>query len=166
MSKQSGSRNLSEIEIVSIENLLNDGKSPTEIGRLLGRDPSGIRKEIKQFSSYFGYKKYCDLCLNKEYCNIGFLCKTIKDYKKCSSCKECDSAAFQCADYRIKINCKTLDKIHVCNSCARKEDCEVTYRYIAFQAITKHDACQNRSHVPLKFENLPEDFIDYLSDRI
>ena len=166
MSKSINDRNLSELEITAIEQYLNDGKCPAQIGRLLGRDPSGIRKEIKNFSSYFGYRKICSLCLRKEECKIGYLCRKIKDYKKCSKCKACEKAASLCPHFRIEIDCERLKKIHVCNNCEKKKECEVTLRYIAFQAVIKHEAVQNSSHVPLKFEQLPKEFLDYLSDRI
>ena len=166
MAKSMNDRNLSEIEITSIELYLNEGKLPSEIGKLLGRDPSGIRKEIKNFSSYFNARKNCELCLDFSECRMSFLCKDIRDYKKCVSCKGCQKAAVICPDYRLEIHCDILEKKHVCNACDKKGQCKVTYRYIAYQAIIKHEAAQNRSHVPLKYEDLPEDFLDYLSDRI
>ncbi|MBQ2659253.1 MAG: IS30 family transposase [Erysipelotrichaceae bacterium] len=166
MSKASDDRNLSDIEIAAIEQYLNDGKSPAEIGRLLGRDPSGIRKEIKNFSSFFGSRKICDLCLNRKECKIGFLCNNVKDYTRCSRCKGCEKAATVCSGFRITLECDLLKKKHICNSCQKKESCKVTLRYIAYQSILKHEAAQNRSHAPLKFECLPQEFQDYLSDRI
>ncbi len=166
MSKSAYDRNLSELEIVAIEEGVNDGLSPAEIGRRLNRDPSGIRKEIRNFSSYFGSKKECSVCLNRDSCRIGFLCEKIRNYERCSSCKDCSSAGSRCPFLKIRINCARLEKKHICNCCEKKDKCEITIRYIAYQAIIKHEAAQNRSHVPLKFEVLPQDFLDYLSDRI
>ena len=166
MSKSKHDTNLSEREIVFIEQGLNEGLSPAKIARQLGRDPSGIRKEIKMYSSYYGSRKQCALCLNRIKCSVSFLCQPIKDYKKCSCCKGCFDAAAKCAMFRIRIECKILEKKHVCNACKEKSECQISYRYIAFQAILKHEAAKNRCHVPLKFEKLPEDFLDYVSDRV
>ena len=166
MSKSRNDRNLSENEIVFIEQSLNEGQIPAEIARQLGRDPSGLRREIRTYASYFGSRKHCELCLDRPECKISFLCHPIKDYKKCSSCKKCDDAASRCAFFRIEMQCEILKKKHVCNGCKQKSECELTYRYIAFQAILKHEAAKNRSHVPLKFEDLPEEFLDYVSGRL
>lgn len=166
MSKAKNDRNLSEIEITAIEQWLNEGKSPAEIGRRLDRDPSGIRKEIRNYSSYFGSKKLCSMCDGYQTCRIGFLCEKIKDYRKCAECKKCGYAAARCSRYRLVIDCELLKKKHVCNACKKKGECEITYRYIAYQAILKHEAAQNSNHVPLKYMDLPEKFVDYLSGRI
>ena len=45
MSKSLNDKNLSDLEISNIEFYLNAGDTPAEIGRKLGRDPSGIRRE-------------------------------------------------------------------------------------------------------------------------
>ena len=65
MAKSKNDRNLSEIEITSIELYLNEGKLPSEIGKLLGRDPSGIRKEIKNrtLRSFLYYVPYVTLAV-------------------------------------------------------------------------------------------------------
>ena len=122
MSKSRNDRNLSENEIVFIEQSLNEGLIPVEIARQLGRDPSGIRKEIKSYSSYFGSKKHCELCLEKKECKISFLCHPIKDYKKCSSCKKCDDAASRCAFFRIEMQCEILKKKHFDRETASPEE--------------------------------------------
>lgn len=57
MSKNINNKNLSDLEIANIEFYLNAGNTPAEIGKKLGRDPSGIRKEIKNYSFYTGTKK-------------------------------------------------------------------------------------------------------------
>ena len=45
MSKSINDKNLSDLEIGNIEYYLNAGDTPAEIGRKLGRDSSGIRKD-------------------------------------------------------------------------------------------------------------------------
>ena len=65
MGRNYSNKNLSELEMGNIEFYLNENKSPTDIARLLSKDPSGIRKEIKRYSSYFGSARKCSNCLNK-----------------------------------------------------------------------------------------------------
>ena len=166
MSKYVNSNNLSELEINQIELSLNDGLKPSEIGQLMDRDPSGIRKEIKNYSTYVGIRRNCKECLNKDDCNIHYLCKEVKDHKKCSRCKSCDKAANICPGFKINIDCELLKKKKVCNNCDLKSKCEITLRYIAYQAILKHKSCKNNSHSSIKLKDFPSEYIDYLSGRI
>lgn len=59
MPKNTNDKNLSDLEIGNIEYYLNAGDTPAEIGRKLNRDPSGIRKEIKNYSFFTGTGKKC-----------------------------------------------------------------------------------------------------------
>ena len=49
MSRNYSNKNLTELEMGNIEFYLNNNKSPAQIGLLLKKDPSGIRKEIKKY---------------------------------------------------------------------------------------------------------------------
>ena len=166
MSKNVNNKNLGDLEIGNIELYLNAGDSPAKIGRKLGRDPSGIRKEIKSYSFFTGVGKKCVLCLNKDNCNVHYLCNPVPNRKNCSSCKYCKDAARQCFDFKVDIDCDLLKKKHICNGCERQFKCKITYTYNAYNAIIQHKAKSNESHVPLKIENLPESFKEYLSKKI
>lgn len=166
MSKNINDKNLSYLEIGNIEYYLNAGDTPAEIGRKLGRDPSGIRKEIKNYSFYTGTGKKCILCLNKENCTMHYLCNPVPNRKNCSSCKYCEDAAKVCPNFKVEIDCEKLEKKHVCNGCKKQYKCKITYTYNAHNAILQHQAIMNESHVPLKIESLPESFIDYLAKKI
>ena len=166
MSKNINNKNLSDLEIGNIELYLNAGFSPAEIGRKLDRDPSGIRKEIKNYAFFTGIGKKCVLCVNKEECNVHYLCNPVPNRKNCSSCKYCKDAAKKCFDFKVDIDCELLKKRHICNGCERQFKCKITYTYNAYNAIIQHKAKLNESHVPLKIENLPDSFKEYLAKKI
>lgn len=69
MSRNYSNKNLTELEMGNIEFYLNNNKSPAKIELLLKKDPSGIRKKIKKYSSYFGEAIKCSSCLNKDNCH-------------------------------------------------------------------------------------------------
>ena len=126
MGRNYSSKNLSELEIGNIEFYLNENKSPADIARLLSKDPSGIRKEIKKYSSYFGSARKCSNCLNKDNCYEKYLCDKILDKIKCSKCKYCVQAVKICPNYKVIIECELLKKNHtvihrkyVCNLLVR-----------------------------------------------
>ena len=54
MGRNYSNKNSTILEIGNIEFYLNARKNPTDISKILGRDASCIRKEIKNYSSYFG----------------------------------------------------------------------------------------------------------------
>ena len=58
-------KNLTELEIGNIEFYLNENKSPAEIAKILSKDSSGIRKEIKKYSSNYGNKGNAQIVLIK-----------------------------------------------------------------------------------------------------
>ena len=64
MGRNYSNKNLTELELGNIEFYLNDKKGFTEIGRLLNKDESTIRKEVKNYSSFCGEKRKCSNVLN------------------------------------------------------------------------------------------------------
>lgn len=95
-----------------------NSKSPADTTRLLDKDSSGIRKEIKKYSSYFGEARKCSNCLNKDDCHQKYLCENIIDSVKCSQCKFCKKVVKICPNYKVNIDCELLKKNHhVCNGC-------------------------------------------------
>lgn len=168
MSRNYSNKNLTILELGNIEFYLNDGKSPAEIGKILNRDPSGIRKEIKHYSSYFGVARKCSNCLNKDNCHQKFLCENIIDKLKCSQCKFCVNAVKYCPNCKVENDCELLKKNHhVCNGCELYHKCKkVKIKYQAETAIKKHDIVQRVSRTDTKANKVPQDYKDYLSDRI
>ena len=149
MSKCKNNKNLSELEICNIEFYLNENKSPAEIGRILSRDPTTIRKEIKKFSTFCGHGRKCSLCSNRRDCHVHYLCFPIEDRVFCASCRHCKKTAKICPYFKRLIDCERLDKKHICNGCESIRTCSITYRYIGKYAIMQHKALQNVSHTQL-----------------
>lgn len=168
MGRNYSNKNLTELEIGNIEFYLNENKSPAEIAKILSKDPSGIRKEIKKYSSYFGKQRKCSNCLNKNNCHQKYLCDIIINKTKCSQCKYCTHAVKICPNYKINIECELLKKNHhVCNSCELYHKCNsVKIKYHAETAIKMHNAIQRISRIDTKADKVPQEFKDYISDRI
>lgn len=168
MGRNYSNKNLSNLELGNIEFYLNEGKSPAEIGRLLDKDPSGIRKEIKKYSSYFGNQRKCSNCLNKNDCHEKYLCEKIIDKIRCSVCKYCTHAVKICPNYKVNIDCELLKKNHhVCNGCELYLKCNnVKIKYHAITAIKMHDAVQRVSRIDVKLDKFPIEFKDYIVHRI
>ena len=168
MGRNYSNKNLTILELGNIEFYLNEGKGFTEIGRILERDESTIRKEVKHYSSYFGVARKCSNCLNKDNCHQKFLCENIIDKLKCSQCKFCGNAVKYCPNYKVENDCELLKKNHhVCNGCELYHKCKkVKIKYHAESAIKKHDIVQRVSRTDTKADKIPQDYKDYLSDRI
>lgn len=165
MGRNYSNKNLTELEIGNIEYYLNNKLCPAEIGLKLNRDPSGIRKEIKNYSSFFGEARKCTNCLNKDNCHEKYLCEKIVDKIKCAQCKYCHHAVKICPNYKIQVNCELLKKNHhVCNRCDLYHKCKsVKIKYHAETAIKKHNAVQRISRIDVKLDKFPQEFKTYIS---
>lgn len=165
MSKQNNTKNLSALEMLEIEVRLDQGSPPSEIARAIGRDPSGIRKEIKNFGTYLTQRgsARCVQCVNLSGCTSKFMCDTIRSHQICSLCRGCEKAPMICPEYELFIDCQKLDKIHACNSCDKIKKCPATYRYLGKYAADKHNSLMNMSHRKLKAEDLPRDYLEYIA---
>ena len=168
MGRNYSNKNLSILEIGNIEFYLNEGNGYSEIGRLLNKNESTIRKEIKKYSSYFGSQRKCSNCLNKNNCHQKYLCEKIPDKIKCSQCKFCSYAVKVCPNYKVNIECELLKKNHhVCNGCELYLKCKnVKIKYHAETAIKMHNAVQRVSRIGTKVDSFPQEFKDYLSKLI
>ena len=168
MGRNYSNKNLSALEIGNIEFYLNERKGYSEIGKILGKNESTIRKEVKKYSSYFGSQRKCSNCLNKNNCHQKYLCEDIKDKVKCSQCKYCSEAIKVCPNYRVIIDCELLKKNHqVCNGCELYLKCKkVKIKYHSETAIKMHNAVQRVSRIGTKVDSFPQEFKDYLSKLI
>lgn len=167
MSKHKSNKQLTDLDRLQIEVLLNQGYSPAEIARQLGRDPSGIRKEILRFGSWLeGSRRKCARCLHYLDCTMHYMCPTLKNRSICSSCRHCSDAAIVCPNYKVSSNCTLLKKRHICNGCENLLSCIVTYRYIAKNAISQHRSLMNFTHRDLKIDSFPDQFLQYVGTLI
>lgn len=152
MGRNYSNKNLSILEMGNIEFYLNEGKGFSEIGVILQKDESTIRKEIKKYSSYFGETRKCSTCLNKNNCHQKYLRDKFVDKIKCSQCKFCIKAVKICPQYKAMVKCELLKKNHhVCNGCELYLKCKkVKIKYHAETAIKMHDAVQRVSRIGTK----------------
>ena len=103
-----------------IEKLLNEGKSVTEISKILRRDRSNIGREIMKHRIVFYPSTYNNShpCTKYETCNI-------KEY-------EC---YIHCKNIETNLCPKLASTTHVCNSCNSKKGCRYAkYYYKALEA--------------------------------
>lgn len=164
MSKHKLDTKLSELDYLQIELSLNDGYLPADIGRMINRDPSGIRKEISLYGVWIeGSIRKCSRCIHYRDCAMHYMCKNLRTRSICSVCRHCSTAPTICPYYEVTCDCKTLTKRHICNGCENIHSCRTTYRYIAKYAILQHTALMYYTHRHLKIDSFPSEFLDYLS---
>lgn len=110
MSHNYYNKNLTKLELGNIEFYINNRKNFTTIGKILNKDESTIRKEVKKYSSYFGETRKCSNCLNKDNYHQKYLCDNLIDDVKCFQCKYCYKAVKFCTNYKVNIDCDLLKK--------------------------------------------------------
>lgn len=109
---------LTQIELGKIESKLDEGYNATQIAEYLGRDPSCIQKEIKNFSIIKPSKKECKDCKNYEKCNQRKLCGYSLSGERCSCCRDCKVGTELCKEYTPVVKCDRLKgRKKVCNGC-------------------------------------------------
>lgn len=121
---------------IRIEKSLDNGEKLCEIGRLLGKDPSSISKEIKRHriekaarwnfsSNNCSHKRTCN---QRSFCHWASTCRR----KNCVGCCRCKD---QCEKF-IPESCQKLEKgTLVCNGCHKKSQCRMKkYYYRAVSA--------------------------------
>lgn len=106
----------------AIQHAIEEGKTKAEIGRLLGKDPCGISREIirhREFKERNAYNRQI-LCAKRKYCKI----------RRClNTCKEYDEP-----------KCIRRDRLPgVCNGCEKRAKCPMDkYFYHAARADSKY----------------------------
>ncbi len=109
---------LTQIELGKIESKLDEGYNATQIAEYLGRDPSCIQKEIKNFSVVKPSKKDCKDCKKYANCNQSKLCEYSLSSERCSSCRDCKVGTELCKEYIPVVKCDRLKgRQKVCNGC-------------------------------------------------
>lgn len=111
---------------VDIEKGLTENKSFAEIGRIIGKDPSTVSKEVRLHAQVRerpdpGYTS--PPCARRKECQIVCLC----DDQCGRQCKTCRKPGFKCVSicpgFEI-VECEKLKKPpYVCNGCGRKAHC-------------------------------------------
>lgn len=134
-------------ERATIEVSLREGESFTEIGRLLGKDPSTISKEVKNHRQTVRKGSY-NPCANRVNCShMGIACKPCKHpyhgYCKGCSYQKCYD---HCPDF-IELTCQKLKKPpYVCNGCDTRMRCKLDrHLYDAKLAQKEYESTRSES---------------------
>ena len=126
MKNKGNQKHLTFEQRVDIEKGLTENKSFTEIGRIIGKNPSTISKEVRLHAHTkerpdSGYTH--PPCIHRKNCKVTCLCD-----KMCGiHCKLCRKPSFRCTDicpaYETA-ECEKLNKPpYVCNGCGKKIHC-------------------------------------------
>ena len=126
MKNKGNQKHLTFEQRVDIEKGLTENKSFAEIGRIIGKNPSTISKEVRLHAHTkerpdSGYTH--PPCIHRKNCKVTCLCD-----KMCGiHCKLCRKPSFRCTDicpaYETA-ECEKLNKPpYVCNGCGKKTHC-------------------------------------------
>jgi len=134
-------------ERATIEVSLREGASFTEIGRLLGKDPSTISKEVKNHNQVIRKGSY-NPCSKRTSCShMGKACKPCK-HPYHGSCKGCSyrNCYEHCPDF-VELICQKLKKpSYVCNGCDTRMRCKLErHLYDAKNAQKEYETARSES---------------------
>lgn len=134
-------------ERATIEVSLREGASFTEIGRLLGKDPSTISKEVKNHNQVIRKGSY-NPCSKRTSCShMGKACKPCK-HPYHGSCKGCSyrNCYEHCPDF-VELICQKLKKPpYVCNGCDTRMRCKLErHLYDAKNAQKEYETARSES---------------------
>lgn len=142
------SKHLTLSDRKDIENLLKEGKSFKEIGRIIGKDCTTISKEIRSHMierKIGAFGQTYNACLNRFGCHKSSLCKNKKNCEKknCSSCGICN----EFCDFFTEQKCDSLENVpYVCNGCSKRNKCTLRKRiYDAKYADKEYEFIRSES---------------------
>ena len=124
-SKKSSYKQLDTIMRLQIQQLLDQGRSISEIARVIERSPSTIAREIERNSEVC--ERSGNDCVAKKQCHERAACNSECNNKLCKHCKYVNCYE-KCPDY-IPACCDTLaESPHVCNGCPKYNRCVMEKR--------------------------------------
>lgn len=135
-------------ERIIIETWLEKKESFTSIGRMLGKDPTTIKKEVKshiRFKQTGCYGKNFNDCLIRRGCGRRHLCGYPECDRLCSFCSIRRCSSF-CPDYRQELCGKLSKPPYVCNGCEKRTSCRLEKRlYSASYAQKEYEQVRSES---------------------
>ena len=140
-------------ERIKIEKHLELSSSLTTISRILNRDLSGLRKEIKNHlikAEVGAQGRNLNNCAYRITCQKRMICERCNyNHRPCRSCHHCNSI---CNDFQFE-TCSKLDKKpYCCNRCSTKVSCFKTkYFYRASFAHTQSNVLRSSSRSGLSY---------------
>ena len=138
-------KQLSYNDRLEIEKYLKERKSFKQIGRLLNRDCTTIRKEIKKH-----LKETKNVSPGRRFnnCTYRYSCKNGNQYHSCDE-------TTHCLNYKIE-KCKLLENPpYCCNGCPNYRKCVLNKKeYIASEAQKQHDLIATESRKGITYNEL------------
>ena len=110
----------------SIEQMLNEKKTFTEIARILEKDKCTISKEIRAHVKYFrvgGQGINYNSCMNRYNCQKTRICGNCISPKKYKICRRCVLCNLHCSDFEKEVCERHTKPPYVCNGCGKRSYC-------------------------------------------
>ena len=134
-------------ERVTIEVSLREGDTFAEIGKMLGKDPSTISKEVKNHKQIVRKESYNPCAKRTDCSHMGKACKPCK-HPYHGSCKGCPyrNCYEYCPDF-MELTCQKLKKPpYVCNGCGTRLRCKLErHLYEAKNAQKEYESTRSES---------------------
>jgi len=129
-----------------IEYMLNDKKSLSQIALMLGRDPSGLRREIKNYRSEWkkaNQGSYLNDCALFKTCQKRFICGGVCTFRgrPCRSCSLCNE---RFKDFELEACPRLVRAPYVCNGCPARQHCKHTKQFY-FSSSAHDQSSKHRS---------------------
>lgn len=111
---------LSLKERTQIEDSLDRGDSFREIGRLIGRQPSTVSREVRENSTVRAFRPRRAACRDKDWCKrVGVCAECVREGAFCAGCDARDCRD-ECAAYARQASCGRMSRAPwVCNGCRK-----------------------------------------------
>ena len=138
-------------ERLELQRYLTDGMSFKEIARILGRDPTGISREIRKYNTEVatGFPGMPhNSCRKRGSCRLRKICGNRCSRNTEIDCRFCTHCNGNCAEYKKTICMARFKPPYVCNGCMKLKKCTLVKNlYTAEKAhIKAHDVIsQSRS---------------------
>ena len=134
-------------ERATIEVSLREGDTFAEIGKMLGKDPSTISKEVKNHKQIVRKESYNPCAKRMDCSHMGKACKPCK-HPYHGSCKGCPyrNCYEYCPDF-MELTCQKLKKHpYVCNGCGTRLRCKLErHLYEAKNAQKEYESTRSES---------------------
>lgn len=122
-----------------IEHMLNEKKSLSQIASTLHRDPSGLRREIKNHRSEWkkaNQGSYLNDCAHFKTCQKRFICGGLCTFRgrPCRSCSFCNE---RCENFELVVCPRLVRAPYVCNGCPTRQYCKHTKQF--YFSSSAHD---------------------------
>ncbi len=160
-------KHLTLLDRQTVEQMLNDKKSFTDIARILSKSVSSISREVKSRSvkRRTGGQGYSyNNCKLRRTCVRSHICIPCKGSRKQSLCRRCNQCNFNCSDYQADSCERLLKPPYICNGCGKKIFCSLEKAfYFASVADQKYRESLSGSRTGISYT---EEEIKMLDDLI